>query len=65
MAKQGCTAQRFKIRDSETPYQHQDMVNTDDKILTRLRPDGQRQPEAEAWVLIKINYARLGLGTSA
>lgn len=48
------------IRDSQLPYQHKNTVDNSDIILTRLRPDGVRQPNAEAWVLIKINYMRMG-----
>lgn len=54
-------AHRITVRDSQTPYVHENMQDNDDLVLTRLRPDGVRQPIAEARVLININYMRLGL----
>ncbi len=54
---------RKAIRDSITPFNHKEAENASEAVLTQLRPDGVRQPSAEAWVLIEINMRRLGLGS--
>lgn len=64
MARTVCRSIKLRVRDSEMPYTHEEITDANSVILTRLLPDGVRQPEAEANVLIKVNYIRMGLASN-